>query len=79
MRIAIFFLHPKADSCKSSSNLQAVNWTGAKFVGGLSSIDSALEDAEVLKKLDPEKPLGTDEDMIKDCNEVSRQPLSQLS
>ena len=48
-------------------------------MGGLSSIDSALEDAEVLKKLDPEEPLGTDEDMIKDCNEVSRQPLSQLS
>ena len=55
--------------------MQAVNWTGAKFVGGLSSIDAALEDAEVLKKLDPEEPLGTDEDMVKDCNEVSESPL----
>ncbi len=58
--------------------MQAVNWTGGKFVGGLSSIDAALEDAEVLKKLDPEEPLGTDQDMVKDCNEVSKSASNGL-
>ena len=45
-------------------------------MGGLSSIDVALEEADVFTKLDPEEPVGTDEDMVKDCNEVSNCHLS---
>lgn len=57
--------------------VQAVNWTGSKFVGGLSSIDVALEEAEVLKKLEPEAPLGEDEGMTRDCNQVCSPALIQ--
>ena len=46
-------------------------------MGGLSSIDVALEEAEVLTKLDPEEPLGSDEDMVKDCNEVGKSPRKE--
>ena len=54
---------------------QAVNWTGSKFVGGLSSIDVALEGADVLKKLEPEAPPGTEGGMTRDCNMVRPAPF----
>lgn len=57
---------------------QAVNWTGSKFVGGLSSIDAALEDADVLKKLDSDKAPGVDDTLTRDCQEV-RSPLGYIS
>jgi len=58
---------------------RAVNWTGSKVVGGLSSIDVALEDADILKKLDPEDPpASTDDDITRYCREV-RTALADLT
>ena len=54
---------------------QAVNWTGSKVVGGLSSIDEALENAEVLRKLDPEDPLDSDAQLTNECSEVGQPEL----
>ena len=39
-------------------------------MGGLSSIDEALENAEVLRKLDPEDPLDSDAQLTNECSEV---------
>ena len=44
-------------------------------MGGLSSIDEALENAEVLRKLDPEDPLASDAQLTNDCAEVGRPEL----
>lgn len=44
---------------------------------GISNIDEALENAEVLSKLDPTDPISEDEepDMTRDCSDVRLQLL----
>ncbi len=52
-----------------------MNWTGSKVVGGLSSVDVALENADILKKLDPDDPpVSTNDDLTRDCSEVPSTP-----